>query len=471
MLNCIKSKLNQVEDSLLRWKISSLIHCVKSKDSGVIFFKKSLKIVETSLSVINSFNDFLAGKTRKACCQTYQIDPSKFDQLLSDIYNRSQEELPVDETKEKKNVLERLVIHVSNRCNLRCEYCYADGGNYKQEEKLLDFNTLKLIVSKFCDSFDGITNVQYFGGEPLLNLPMIDQACRLFKEKVTAGEIESVPEFSVVTNGTISNQDMIAIFKRHSVKVTISVDGPEDIHDSLRGKGSFAKIQRLTKLLKDNQIQFGFESTFTKKHLQAGYTVKDLLHYFNQEFDQEEAHIPAVSLPEGHTLALNPGEEKQVYLEALSCSLNRHQDRSYSCISYASRILQAYTEQQPIELYCTAGFATLAVDVFGSLYPCFMFSGNPEYKMGNINDQEFPNPNRAKKVMKEITANAKHEDKTCLKCWAYPFCFGCIGADYIRNKGNLNKTSCQLNKAMAEQFLAVVANYHSLKEKQNYLLT
>ncbi len=468
MLNLIKSKFEQAESYLFRWKLAPLVHFVESRESGIIFFKNSLKIVETSLPVISALKDFFAGYTKKECFQKYNIDPTEFNQLLSDIYNRSKEKLPVDKTEERENVLERLVIHVSNKCNLHCEYCYAEGGSYKQEAKLLDLNTLKLIISKFCDSFDGISNVQFFGGEPLLNIPMIDQACLLFKEKAEACEIESIPEFSVVTNGTIANKEMINIFKKHNIKMTISLDGPEDINDSLRGKTTFKKIKKLTRMLKNNHIQYGFESTYTKKHLEAGYTIKDLLHFFKLEFDQEEVHIPVVSLPDGHALALTPDEEKELNAEAVSCSLNLHQDCSYSCISHASRILKVYTEKQPIELYCTAGFATLTVDVFGDLYPCFMFSGIPDYKMGNVNDSIFPNPKKAKNVMEGIFSNAKHKDRKCLNCWAYPFCFGCIGGDYIRNDGNLNtKTNCKSIQAMAEQFLIGVGNFQSLKEKQN----
>jgi uncharacterized protein len=67
-----------------------------------------------------------------------------------------------------KKSLYRLVFNISNSCNLDCKYCYANGGNYKSSEKLMNKEIAKKIIDEFFTFFDDIENIQFFGGEPLI---------------------------------------------------------------------------------------------------------------------------------------------------------------------------------------------------------------------------------------------------------------------------------------------------------------
>ena len=70
----------------------------------------------------------------------------------------------------------RLILVISKLCNLNCRYCYASGGSYgNSENKLMNLEMLKKSIESVIELFpDGIEAIQFFGGEPLVNIDIIE---------------------------------------------------------------------------------------------------------------------------------------------------------------------------------------------------------------------------------------------------------------------------------------------------------
>ncbi|MDR1643962.1 MAG: 4Fe-4S cluster-binding domain-containing protein, partial [Clostridiales bacterium] len=66
-----------------------------------------------------------------------------------------------------------LTLNVSNMCNMACRYCYAEGGTYHSPKRLMSKETARLAVDFFMRQRGKITDIKFFGGEPLLNVPVI----------------------------------------------------------------------------------------------------------------------------------------------------------------------------------------------------------------------------------------------------------------------------------------------------------
>ena len=66
---------------------------------------------------------------------------------------------------------------------MRCKYCYANGGNYHSKRDVMDVEILDQILNVFFNRFNIISNVQFFGGEPLMNLPLLEYACHKLSDK------------------------------------------------------------------------------------------------------------------------------------------------------------------------------------------------------------------------------------------------------------------------------------------------
>lgn len=170
-------------------------------------------------------------------------------------------------------------INVSNDCNLNCKYCYADGGNYKKEVGLMDISTATAVVRFIENYFPNVETIFFFGGEPLLNIEIIEFICEHLSEKY----------FKLITNGFFINDKIIEVIKKYDIKIGISIDGPENIHDEFRvtksGAKTFRKICQNINRLQENGISLtNIQSTYTE-FAKRQMKKSDLVDYFIQNFD------------------------------------------------------------------------------------------------------------------------------------------------------------------------------------------
>lgn len=450
----IKTSILKAEEKIIRGSLRTRLHVSENAREGIIFLKDTISLFSCSPSMKKALEDFLMGCSKAAACLRNSISEEHFDLLLNFIYDKIESYKEQEVINKEKNTLERLVINISHQCNLRCRYCYAQGGGYGLPLTLMTRETALKVIEKFYSLFDQIDNLQFFGGEPFLNIDLMDFICNTVDQKYHDGLIKKLPNFCVVTNGTLFSDRIIGLLKKHLITPTVSLDGPEDIQDYLRGKGTYQKVLQFLHLLEKRNIDYSFETTYTSFHLRSGLTLNSLLDFFFREFQKREIHIPLVALPPSHPLWVSPSVAEKLYREAIEYSIDNLRRSRGACLSFASRMMRVFSENKPIPHYCPAGYSTLSVDTAGYVYPCFMFIGLQEFNFGNVADIHFPDRKRFKRYFGKIQANDKMENSQCLECWVSPLCSGCLGADYIINEGGLEKTECGLKKAMADSFLA-----------------
>ena len=121
-------------------------------------------------------------------------------------------------------------IDVTSACNLRCAHCYV----YRNEKIPYEFNKLPQMseeewierIKRLKKEHPHIIHVTWVGGEPLFRKELLRKGTKLFKYNW------------VITNGTITIPDDF-----ENTTFIISLDGPEEYHDKIRGKGVYAKAK------------------------------------------------------------------------------------------------------------------------------------------------------------------------------------------------------------------------------------
>jgi len=126
---------------------------------------------------------------------------------------------------------EYLSIEVTTKCNSNCVHCFASAG--RKERSTLDIESVRSIMKEGYEL--GYKTIHFTGGEPLLWPHLI----QILDEAFETG----YPAAFINTNGTLLSKDNCADFARYGDKLSfsLSLHGPEELHESIRGKGSYKK--------------------------------------------------------------------------------------------------------------------------------------------------------------------------------------------------------------------------------------
>ena len=118
------------------------------------------------------------------------------------------------------------MVNITNRCNLRCRHCFVfREGNPTDIKGEMDTETMVKRLAEL-QVRHGIQTMLWMGGEPLIRQDVLREGTKLF------------PKNTVTTNGTI---DLIDLPRCTYV---VSLDGPQEINDAIRGKGSFRRVMK-----------------------------------------------------------------------------------------------------------------------------------------------------------------------------------------------------------------------------------
>jgi uncharacterized protein len=155
----------------------------------------------------------------------------------------------------EKVELQNLCLVLSQDCNMRCIYCYENGGSFNKTRKIMDCSTIKKIVDWWISKIPqeiSLVRVEFYGGEPLLNISGFMYAIEYINEKMK--QLNKKVRYFVITNGTLINGEILEVLKINKVTVTLSIDGDRESQNVnrrlLRNQDSYdIVVQNLHRLL------------------------------------------------------------------------------------------------------------------------------------------------------------------------------------------------------------------------------
>lgn len=204
--------------------------------------------------------------------------------FTKDVYKEG-----VIDFKKRQTVVKALCLHIAHDCNLACRYCFAGEGEYQGDRSLMSYEVGKKALDFLVANSGSRRNleVDFFGGEPLLNFDVV-------KKLVAYGrEIEKEKDkhfrFTLTTNGVLLNDDIIEFANQEMDNIVLSIDGRKEVHNHMRpfknGTGSYDFIiDKFKKVAESrNQQKYYVRGTFTHNNLDF---VEDVLHLADEGFEQ-----------------------------------------------------------------------------------------------------------------------------------------------------------------------------------------
>ena len=353
-------------------------------------------------------------------------------------------------------IIKSMCLNVSHLCNLRCEYCFADGGTYNgaAENMSLDvaLNAIDMIVSKSANRHN--LEVDFFGGEPLLNFDVVKKTVE-YARSIEKAHNKNF-RFTITTNAMLLNDEIIDFFNKEMYNVVVSIDGRRSVHDCVRktasGKGSFdTAIKNALRFKQLRKGQYYIRGTYTA--LNKDFS-KDVLFLNDLGFDQ--LSIEPVVLPENHRLAIKKEDIEQLKAEydklAEAYVERRKGEKWFNFFHFMLDIYNGPCESKRL-VGCGAGNDYVAVAPNGNIYPCHQFDGEKDYVIGNVLDGTFNT-----EIPKFFAENNLLKKDKCRNCWAKYYCSGGCAANAIKYGGGINKPyelSCELMRKRIECAIAV----------------
>ncbi|MBV8730474.1 MAG: quinohemoprotein amine dehydrogenase maturation protein, partial [Acidobacteriia bacterium] len=333
--------------------------------------------------------------------------------------------------------IQTLVMNLTNQCNLSCQYCYEFGADKlatpEGKPKFMDVETAKTSVD-FLLSQSGdrrSVHITFFGGETLMNFPLLKQVVAYANER--AGEQNRHIDFSLTTNATLLTPAIIEFLSANRIGVTVSMDGPKEMHDHLRvfsnGRGSYDVIEPKVRALIRNHRTRPITARVT---LTSG--VSDVIRIFRhlkQDLGFHEVGFAPVTTSPSQLYAIGARGMDDVLEqfhtladEYLEYAL-RGEPHGFSNVSDTlAELCQGVNKSHP----CGAGLGLLGVGPSGDIAPCHRFVDSDTHALGHISS----GIDQAKQAdfLRRGHIDSKYD---CHTCWARPLCAGgCHHEAYVR---------------------------------------
>jgi uncharacterized protein len=343
-----------------------------------------------------------------------------------------------------------LCLNVAHVCNMRCHYCFASQGDFGLRPGLMPLETGQKALEFLITASGSVRNleVDFFGGEPLLNAAMLQELVRYGRQRES--ECGKQFNFTLTTNALLLDQEMMDFVIANDISVILSLDGRPETNDRHRiltnGAGSYERIVPRIKLMADRQPRSCYiRGTFTRHNLDFS---KDLQHIIDLGFDAVSLE-PAVG-PENE---FSIGEadlprvlEEYERLTELLCKYHRN-GREVHFFHY-NLDLQKGPCLAKRQSGCGAGVEYLVVTPEGDIYPCHQFVGEDAFRMGNIFEGQLD-----PEVQERFLHNRLTDKPECLVCWARNFCGGGCHANAYHTNRNLShpaQISCAMHRKRIE---------------------
>ena len=330
-----------------------------------------------------------------------------------------------------ENNIQYLVLWITEDCNLRCKYCYANAGEKKAYMNRATFTKALDLAG------DNNYKLQIAGGEPLMNFSLIKEIYDYLQVKNPKINI------NMQTNGTLINSEIAKKIKKMNIGVGVSLDGPIGINEKFRGK-TIETINGIKTLGRENII-VNLNSVITDESIKYLDELVDLAFYCGNVYG-----IGLDLLRKTGRYMDNEGEFNEAKAGDIKKYLNKAYDRSkYLYEISGKRIILREIEdarfrlnmENPCKDYCYAALgSSMVVLPNGDIYPCSSFVGNEEYYMGNVHDRD------SIKSIELRTQNMKY----CKNCKYEKYCSRGCPARLIINDENIIPLDCALRKTAFE---------------------
>jgi uncharacterized protein len=306
-----------------------------------------------------------------------------------------------------------LTLNITSECNLRCVYCWNDHGRYsnskfQKEDKSRREKSSKNgrmppdVARKAVDRLIEIGGddknlvVDFYGGEPLMNLETLMTTVDYCRKKQTRSNINF--HFLLATNGTLLTPSVAKELLDKGVQIAVSIDGPREIHDHnrpfLTKHGSYdtitSNIRNMPRDIMKRIVGRTTVTPFFPDMVVLYNSLKDLGFERIEIFESEDACHKITPGRESGFFATDKEfkvlckEYEKLALLYIEEILRGFLDYKKTFFNRFFKLMQRLYYHHEVAGGCPAAKGQIAVMADGGIYPCTAFLGIKEFEFGNV---------------------------------------------------------------------------------------
>ena len=392
-------------------------------------------------------------------------------QMLVDneeLFTKDTYENYIMDFKKRPTVVKALCLHIAHDCNLACQYCFAEEGEYHGRRALMSFEVGKKALDFLIANSGNRRNleVDFFGGEPLMNWQVVKDLVAYGREQEKLHDKKF--RFTLTTNGVLLNDEVMEFCNREMGNVVLIIDGRNEVHDKMRpfrkGAGSYdlivPKFQQFAE--SRHQDKYYVRGTFTHYNLDFS---EDVLHLADLGFKQISVE-PVVAEPK-EPYAIREEDLPKLFEEYDKLAvemIRRHKSGEDFNFFHFMIDLEGGPCVAKRLSGCGSGTEYLAVTPWGDFYPCHQFVGNEKFLLGNV-DEGILNTD----IRDEFKCCNVYAKEKCRKCFARFYCSGGCAANAYNFSGDIcgaYDIGCELQKKRIECAIMIKAAEEEQKNEE-----
>lgn len=447
-----------------------MVHCYKNNGYNIVLDSNSGSVHavdEVAFEVIDKYESRSKEEIILELCAKYpEITADDIEEIFQDIEELKKEgklfsedkfkDLQID-IKARPTQLKALCLHIAHDCNMCCKYCFAGEGEYSGDRSLMSFEVGKRALDFLIEQSGSRKNleVDFFGGEPLLNFDVVKQLVAYARsiEKEKGKNFR----FTLTTNGVLLNDEVMEWANKECYNVVLSLDGRKETNDRMRrtrnDKGTYDLIlPKFQKMAKErNQQGYYIRGTYT--HYNTDFA-NDILHLADLGFEQL-AMEPVVTDPKmDYALQESdiPKLKNQYDLLAKEMCKRNREGKGFTFFHYMIDLEGGPCIYKRIS-GCGVGTDYMAVTPWGDLYPCHQFVGDEKFLLGNVFDGV-----KNTDIVNEFKLCNVYSREACQDCFAKLYCSGGCSANAYHTTGKITGTcdmSCELHRKRVENAIMI----------------
>lgn len=366
---------------------------------------------------------------------------TRLGMIIDDPEAEQQEMTALVKRANTRSTVFRGTVVLNLECNLACTYCYEESFRDGHHMSAATSDTLiDWVIAGHLEQGRDV-EIQFYGGEPLLSLPLIHRiSTRLQRAAADRGRAFSM---SMTTNGTLLTRAVVEqLLPYNFTKAILTLDGPPSIHNAQRpfvsGKGSFDTIVANVRTVCD-LVRIDLGGNFTSANYVAFPQLLDCL--LDEGVTPEKLGIVQFT-------PVTPKSEPGADIGSGCVSSNEPWLREASVYLREETLARGFTSFKPTMSACVIEFDhDIVINYDGSLYKCPAFMGWPELSVGTLEGG-------IKDYSVSHNLAVWHNDE-CLSCAYLPLCFGGCRLNPLLKNGSINEVDCrrEFYDVALEQFI------------------